>query len=277
MQFLSEAAGDNADEVRPAGIEGLMEEFQSEIAGNKTIILELSQFLGQQSDPSAPVTAEFVNEVAARVIEAMQRVSTDHELSSVGESSDQLGIALVKALKLYLGKRIANVTEQMLRDVSDIVYDAMVFNKGERTLRLYPHPLSTFLPLLTSPQLSSRWIGAIATRFLSSKVGEMIWGSTLTSSRSSGRTISASCFKSDAMCSKKCGPMPSATLTFLTTLVTTILLRSLTLPKKRTRQYMCTGWAPKPIQQPTARACPTDLTTDLTTMTTVAMMTKMPR
>lgn len=130
LKFLAEAAS-NGDE-RSGRIDELMEEFQTEIAGNKTIVLNLSQFLAQQPDPNAAITANLIEELVSRTTDVMQQVYADNDLSAVGESSDQLTIALEKQLKKYVGQPLAQNAEALVRNISDTVYDAMVFNKGSR-------------------------------------------------------------------------------------------------------------------------------------------------
>lgn len=132
LKFLAEAAS-NGDE-RSGRIDELMEEFQTEIAGNKTIVLNLSQFLAQQPDPNAAITANLIEELVSRTTDVMQQVYADNDLSAVGESSDQLTIALEKQLKKYVGQPLAQNAEALVRNISDTVYDAMVFNKGSRPI-----------------------------------------------------------------------------------------------------------------------------------------------
>jgi hypothetical protein len=113
------------------------------------------------------LTDAMVADIVSRVTDAMRRASSGEEAASVGESSDQLNIAITKALKRYVGAPLADNVEDVLRDVSDILYDAMVFNKvihqvhltkplSAALLRLFYSSLFTyFLSLNLAPSLPS--------------------------------------------------------------------------------------------------------------------------
>lgn len=107
---------------------GLAVEFRAEIEGNKSIILELSHQLAKIQESTRVFSKKTVTTIVQKVSDSVTRASSSGILP-VGEASDQLSIALTKALQRYVGMSIADHHEAVLRHVSNILYDAMIFNK----------------------------------------------------------------------------------------------------------------------------------------------------
>eukprot|EP00041_Stephanoeca_diplocostata_P030179 m.906289 g.906289 ORF g.906289 m.906289 type:complete len:1458 (-) comp23702_c1_seq2:144-4517(-) len=113
--------------------EGLAVQFQAEIEDNKDIILQLSRHLRElrsDGDSTAPTvfTEPVINTLASHVAASIQQRSGNAS-DGVEGAAQQVASAVRKSLQRYVGSSVADRTEDVLRDVSDILYDIMIFNK----------------------------------------------------------------------------------------------------------------------------------------------------
>lgn len=108
----------------------MRDEFHEEIENNKNIVLALSSYLNQL-DPSCArcsekIIGEAANLVADLAANCNNGVGLEHDNTG---STGQLCMAVRETLLKFAGHNIQDESEDVLRAVSDILYDEMIFNK----------------------------------------------------------------------------------------------------------------------------------------------------
>jgi len=118
--------GLDGDENHNDAHRGLAMEFQSEIEGNKDVVMQLSSHLETLKDEF--LSERLLGELVYLVVELAQSPIASNTTKNKGLAT-QLTSAVTKVLKQHLHKRISKCTQAILRNVSDILYDVMIFNK----------------------------------------------------------------------------------------------------------------------------------------------------
>jgi hypothetical protein len=109
---------------------GLTQEFRDEIEINKDIVIQVARFLLQHSRDTDVFTESILSHVTSLVVERIVAESADQYSSqTAGDQSAQLQNAIRDSLIKYIGQPTKEQSEAILRDISDILYDEMIFNK----------------------------------------------------------------------------------------------------------------------------------------------------
>ena len=110
----------------PEDATALAHEFHDEIESNKATVIALSKLLSEKTSDST--SAVFNEPVVAEVCQLIN--SQAAKLSSApADFLGQLGATIRDSLVKYVGRSISDQSDAILRDVSDILYDEMIFNK----------------------------------------------------------------------------------------------------------------------------------------------------